>query len=250
MALSPSRRQESQRRAWRRASQRGSASATMSVECPYSGWDARAASTASPSRHDWPLADPGSIWLFVTVETCSISIRLDSDDPAAVVATALFGDGAAAAVVTSGLHSLAHITGTAERIWPDTLRIMGWDVDDPGPVGRVRSRNSALHRGRARRGGRRNVQAARHPTRRDRPLLLPPWRSEGDRRDRNVAEAQPGRAQPRARSASRLWQHERADRDVRARKAAGARPSRQGDDDRLRPRFHLCRACSSKLLDA
>jgi alkylresorcinol/alkylpyrone synthase len=78
------------------------------------------------------LADPGSLWLFVTVETCSISIRLDSDDPAAVVATALFGDGAAAAVVTSGLHSLARITGSAEKIWPDTLRIMGWDVEDPG----------------------------------------------------------------------------------------------------------------------
>src|SRR5690349_6883124 len=52
-------------------------------------------------------ANPGSMWLFVTVETCSISIRLDSDDPAAVVATALFGDGAAAAVVTTGTHSLA-----------------------------------------------------------------------------------------------------------------------------------------------
>ena len=77
-------------------------------------------------------ADPGSMWLFVTVETCSISIRLDSDDPAAVVATALFGDGAAAAVVTSGLHSLARISGSAEKIWPDTLRIMGWDVEDPG----------------------------------------------------------------------------------------------------------------------
>jgi alkylresorcinol/alkylpyrone synthase len=77
-------------------------------------------------------ADPGSLWLLVTVETCSISIRLDSDDPAAIVATALFGDGAAAAVVTSGLHSLARITGSAEKLWPDTLRIMGWDVDDPG----------------------------------------------------------------------------------------------------------------------
>jgi alkylresorcinol/alkylpyrone synthase len=77
-------------------------------------------------------ANPGTMWLFVTVETCSISIRLDSDDPAAVVATALFGDGAAAAVVTSGLHSLAHITGSAEKLWPDTLRIMGWDVEDPG----------------------------------------------------------------------------------------------------------------------
>ena len=77
-------------------------------------------------------ADPGSMWLFVTVETCSISIRLDSDDPAAVVATALFGDGAAAAVVTSGMHSLARITASAEKIWPDTLRIMGWDIEDPG----------------------------------------------------------------------------------------------------------------------
>jgi alkylresorcinol/alkylpyrone synthase len=77
-------------------------------------------------------AEPGSQWLLVTVETCSISIRLDSDDPAAVVATALFGDGAAAAVVTSGKHSLARIVGSAEKQWPDSLRIMGWDVEDPG----------------------------------------------------------------------------------------------------------------------
>ena len=77
-------------------------------------------------------AEPGSHWLFVTVETCSISIRLDSDDPAAIVATALFGDGAAAAVVTSGHHSVAQITGSAEKLFPETLRIMGWDVEDPG----------------------------------------------------------------------------------------------------------------------
>ncbi|MCL6729650.1 type III polyketide synthase [Sphingomonas hankyongi] len=77
-------------------------------------------------------AEPGTNWLFVTVETCSISIRLDSDDPAAVVATALFGDGAAAAVVSSGEHSLARIVGSAEKLWPDTQRIMGWDVEDPG----------------------------------------------------------------------------------------------------------------------
>ena len=77
-------------------------------------------------------AESGSYWLMVTVETCSISIRLDSDDPAAVVATAIFGDGAAAAIVAGGEHSIARIAGSAERIWPDTLRIMGWDVEDPG----------------------------------------------------------------------------------------------------------------------
>ena len=77
-------------------------------------------------------AEAGTRWLMVTVETCSISIRLDSEDPAAVVATAIFGDGAAAAVVASGEHSIARIVGSAEKMWPDTLRIMGWDVEDPG----------------------------------------------------------------------------------------------------------------------
>ena len=77
-------------------------------------------------------AEPGSRWLFVTVETCSISIRLDSDDPAAVVATALFGDGAAAAVVSTEGEPIGSICRSGEKLWPDTQRIMGWDVEDPG----------------------------------------------------------------------------------------------------------------------
>ena len=77
-------------------------------------------------------AEPGSRWLFVTVETCSISIRLDSDEPAAIVATALFGDGAAAAVVSTEGNGIAVIAGSGEKIWPDTLNIMGWRVEDPG----------------------------------------------------------------------------------------------------------------------
>ena len=77
-------------------------------------------------------SDPGSRWLFVTIETCSIAIRLDSDDPAAIVATAIFGDGAAAAVVQAGGGGIATIAGAGERMWPDTLGIMGWRVEDPG----------------------------------------------------------------------------------------------------------------------
>lgn len=77
-------------------------------------------------------AEPGRRYLFVTVETCSISIRLDTDDPAALVATALFGDGAAAAVVSTEGDGIATITGAGERQWPDTLGIMGWRVEDPG----------------------------------------------------------------------------------------------------------------------
>ena len=77
-------------------------------------------------------AEPGTNWLFVCVETCSISIRLDSDDPAAIVATALFGDGAAAAVMSTAGKSLATVRGAGEKLWPDTLGIMGWRVEDPG----------------------------------------------------------------------------------------------------------------------
>jgi len=77
-------------------------------------------------------AEPGTRWLYVTIETCSIAIRLDSDDPAAIVATAIFGDGAAAAVVGTGSNNIARISGAGERMWPDTLNIMGWRVEDPG----------------------------------------------------------------------------------------------------------------------
>src|SRR5512139_1167905 len=77
-------------------------------------------------------AEPGTRWLYVTIETCSIAIRLDSDDPAAIVATAIFGDGAAAAVVEAGATGIATLAGSAERMWPDTLNIMGWRVEDPG----------------------------------------------------------------------------------------------------------------------
>lgn len=76
--------------------------------------------------------EPGSRWLYVTIETCSIAIRLDSDDPAAIVATAIFGDGAAAAVVGTGAAGIATIAGAGEKMWPDTLNIMGWRVEDPG----------------------------------------------------------------------------------------------------------------------
>ena len=71
--------------------------------------------------------------LFVTVELCSTSIRLDKLSKANIVATALFGDGAAACVLRSGeSEGLARIEGGGELLWPDTLGIMGWEVEDPG----------------------------------------------------------------------------------------------------------------------
>lgn len=75
---------------------------------------------------------PGKTLLYVTVELCSTSIRLDKLSKANIVATALFGDGAAAAVLRQSEDGIARIEGGAEILWPDTLGIMGWDVEDPG----------------------------------------------------------------------------------------------------------------------
>ncbi|SMF61622.1 type III polyketide synthase [Allosphingosinicella indica] len=78
------------------------------------------------------LAAAGRTVLFVTVELCSIAIRLDKLSKANIVATALFGDGAAAAVLRPGEGGIASVGAGAELLWPDTLGIMGWDVEDPG----------------------------------------------------------------------------------------------------------------------
>lgn len=77
-------------------------------------------------------ADPGQRVLFVCVELCSLSFRMDRPSKADIVATALFGDGAAACVLQSGDAGLAQIVGAAEHTWPDTLDIMGWRVEPEG----------------------------------------------------------------------------------------------------------------------
>jgi len=77
-------------------------------------------------------ATPGAVVLFVTVELCSLAFRLDELTKANIVATALFGDGAAACVLQAGGEGFAQVEAFAEHTWPDTLDIMGWRVD---PIG-------------------------------------------------------------------------------------------------------------------
>lgn len=78
-------------------------------------------------------ATPGARVLFVTVELCSLALRIDQVDKADVISTALFGDGAAACVMTNGdAAGFATITGTGEKTWTDTLDIMGWQAEPTG----------------------------------------------------------------------------------------------------------------------
>ena len=77
-------------------------------------------------------ARPGSTVLLVAIEICTAAFRMDQLTSANMVATALFGDGAAACVVRTGEAGLARIEGAGEHLWPDSLDIMGWKVDPTG----------------------------------------------------------------------------------------------------------------------
>jgi alkylresorcinol/alkylpyrone synthase len=75
---------------------------------------------------------PGSVVLLVAVEVCTLAFRLDELTKANIVATALFGDGAAACVLKAYDGGAAAVEMSGQHTWPDTLDIMGWRIDQQG----------------------------------------------------------------------------------------------------------------------
>jgi alkylresorcinol/alkylpyrone synthase len=88
---------------------------------------------------DLARARPGANVLFVAVELCTLAFRLDVLTKANLVATALFGDGAAALILRSEDAAGIAITAAGQHTWPASLDIMGWSVD-PGGFGVVLAR--------------------------------------------------------------------------------------------------------------
>jgi alkylresorcinol/alkylpyrone synthase len=76
-------------------------------------------------------SEPGSLVLFLVVELCALCFRRDDFSKSNIVATALFGDGAAAALISSSGEG-PRIVGGGEYTWPDSLDVMGWDVTRDG----------------------------------------------------------------------------------------------------------------------
>ncbi|MBV9559231.1 MAG: type III polyketide synthase, partial [Bradyrhizobium sp.] len=75
---------------------------------------------------------PGTNVLLVAMELCTLAVRHDELTKANIVAASLFGDGAAAIVLRAGDGGATRIEATGEKLWPDTLDIMGWSVDPEG----------------------------------------------------------------------------------------------------------------------
>ncbi|MCR6632134.1 MAG: type III polyketide synthase [Magnetospirillum sp.] len=74
---------------------------------------------------------PGKNVLVVVVELCGLTFRPQDRSPGNVVATALFGDGCAAALLSTEADGPA-LTAWGEHTWPDLLDVMGWRIEEDG----------------------------------------------------------------------------------------------------------------------
>lgn len=79
-------------------------------------------------------AHPGKRFLLVCVELCSLAFVQEDLSKKTIVASALFGDGAAAALVAGedvrGKGPVLDAFGS--RLWRDTEEVMGWEVLEEG----------------------------------------------------------------------------------------------------------------------
>ena len=80
---------------------------------------------------DLARVNPQSRILFVVVELCMLCFRHSDVSKSNLVATALFGDGAVAAIISCDGDGPA-LQQSGEFTWPDSLDIMGWDVAEDG----------------------------------------------------------------------------------------------------------------------
>jgi alkylresorcinol/alkylpyrone synthase len=87
---------------------------------------------------DYLVGHPDDVAVLLSVELCSLTVQRDDASPANLVASGLFGDGAAAVVMVGARRAEAiGVTGPAvvearSRLYPDTERVMGWDVGGSG----------------------------------------------------------------------------------------------------------------------
>ena len=77
-------------------------------------------------------AAPGSKVLITVIELCTLAFRPDEMTKSNIVATALFGDGAAACVVSTAGRGYGEIEHAGEHTWPGTVDVMGWRMDPQG----------------------------------------------------------------------------------------------------------------------
>ena len=84
--------------------------------------------------HDYLIGHPNEVGALLSVELCSLTVQRDDRSVANLVASGLFGDGAAAVVAVGSNRPEPgpRVLDSRSHLYPDSQRIMGWDVGDGG----------------------------------------------------------------------------------------------------------------------
>lgn len=85
--------------------------------------------------HDYLRGHPGGVAVLVAVELCSLTVQRDDVSVSNLVASGLFGDGAAAVVACAGGRERgggAEVLDTRSRLYPDSERGIAFDVTSRG----------------------------------------------------------------------------------------------------------------------
>lgn len=96
--------------------------------------------------HDYLRGFPSDVAVLLSVELCSLTLPRNDTSIPALIGACLFGDGAAAVVVSGADRvpaTIAHapaVLATRSRLFPDTVDVMGWNISSEG-FGLVMSRD-------------------------------------------------------------------------------------------------------------
>lgn len=84
--------------------------------------------------NDLADANGGQNVLMISLELCSLSYDYSQFDKKNMIATALFADGCAAAILSgkSGHSDAPSFGAFRQKTWPDTRDMMGWDIGETG----------------------------------------------------------------------------------------------------------------------
>jgi alkylresorcinol/alkylpyrone synthase len=105
---------------------------------PIFGLGCQAGASGIARASDVLRAFPGEVAVMLSVELCSLTLQREDASVTNLIATGLFGDGAAAAVLAGGdraappERTVPRIVATRSVFYPDTEWVMGWDVVDTG----------------------------------------------------------------------------------------------------------------------
>lgn len=112
------------------------------VRVPLVGLGCVAGAAGVARLHDYLRGRPDGVAVLMAVELCSLTLQRDDASTANLVASGLFGDGAAAVVAVgreraeeldvSPAAPQPDVLATRSRLYPDSERAMGWDVGAGG----------------------------------------------------------------------------------------------------------------------